>query len=58
MLTLFKAGVTIWLSDTVDSRVKNNIMDKEGHSVTIKGPIHQEHIIIPNAPDRSSKNSK
>lgn len=58
MLAPFKAGVTICLSDTEDFRVKNNTMDKEGNSITIKGPTHQEHIIIPNAPDRSSKNSK
>ena len=50
MLTLMK---TLWglyqlISDKVNFRANKVSKDKEGHCVTIKGPIHQEDRIILN----------
>ena len=58
MLTPIKAGVAVLISENVDFRAKNNTMDKKGHFVTIKGPIHPEDITILNVSNRSSKNFK
>lgn len=58
MLTPVKAGVAILISANVDFRAKNNTMDKKGHFIMIKGPIHPEGITILNVSNRTSKNIK
>jgi exonuclease III len=43
-----QAGVTILISDKVDFKPTLIKQDKEGHSILIKGEIHQTEIIIIN----------
>lgn len=37
-----KAGVTFFISDTVDLRAKKITRDSEGYYIMIKGSVHQE----------------
>jgi hypothetical protein len=43
-----QAGVAILISDKVDFKLTLIKQDKEGHSILIKGEIHQKEIIITN----------
>ena len=43
-----KAGVAILISDKIDLKIKTITRDKEGHYITIKGPIQEEDITIVN----------
>jgi exonuclease III len=43
-----QAGVAILISDTVDFKPTLIKRDKEGHSILIKGEIHQKEITIIN----------
>ena len=43
-----KAGAAIIISDKIDFKIKNNIRDKEGHYIMIKGSIQEEDITIVN----------
>ena len=43
-----KAGVAILMSDKIDFKTKTTTRDKEGHYITIKGSIQEEHITIVN----------
>ena len=43
-----KAGVAILILDKTDLKLKNILRDKEGHSLIIKGSIHEEGITILN----------
>ena len=43
-----KAGVAILISDKIDFKIKTVTRDKEGHYVTIRGPIQEEDITIVN----------
>jgi exonuclease III len=43
-----QAGVAILISDKVDFKPTLIKRDKEGHSILIKGEIHQKEIIIIN----------
>jgi hypothetical protein len=53
-----QAGVAILISDKVDFRLTLIKQDKEGHSIRIKGEIHQKEttIINLNAPNISAPN--
>ena len=42
-----KAGVAILVSDKMDFKIRNNIRDKEGHYIMIRGLI-QENITTAN----------
>jgi exonuclease III len=43
-----QAGVAILISDKVDFKLTLIKRDKEGHSILIKGEIHQKEITISN----------
>ena len=43
-----KAGVSIFISDRIDLKIKKITRDKEGHSIVIKGLIQEEDITIVN----------
>ena len=43
-----KAGVAILISDKIDLKMKNILVDKEGHYIIIKGSIQDEDIAIVN----------
>ena len=43
-----KAGVTIFISDKTDFKVKTTTREKEGHYIMIKGSIQEEYITIVN----------
>jgi hypothetical protein len=43
-----QAGIAILISDKVDFKPKLIKQDKEGHSILIKGEIHQKEITIIN----------
>jgi exonuclease III len=53
-----QAGVAIHTSDKVDFKLTLIKQDKEGHSILIKGEIHQKEITIINlyAPNLSAPN--
>ena len=41
-----KAGVSIFISDKIDLKIKKITSDKDGHCMMIKGSIQEEDIII------------
>ena len=43
-----KAGVAILITDEIDFKMKNILMDKEGHYLMIKDSIQEEDITILN----------
>ena len=43
-----KAGVAIFISDKIDSKVKTITRDKEEHYIMIKGSIQEKDITIVN----------
>ena len=43
-----KTGVVILISDKIDLKIKNIVIDKEGHYIIIKGSIQEEDIAIVN----------
>jgi hypothetical protein len=45
-MPLKQAGVTIFIPDKVDFKPTLVKQDKEGHSILIKGAIHQKEITI------------
>ena len=51
-----KAGVSIFISDKIDLKIKNITRDKEGQYIMIKGSIQEEDITIVNiyAPNNRS----
>jgi exonuclease III len=53
-----QAGVAILISDKIDFKLTLIKWDKEGHSILIKGEIHQKEITISNlyAPNISAPN--
>jgi exonuclease III len=57
-VALKQAGVAILISDKVDFQLTLIKCDKEGHSILIKGEIHQKEITIINlyAPNVSALN--
>jgi hypothetical protein len=53
-----QAGVVVLISDKIDFKPTLIKRDKEGHSILIKGEIHQKEIIIinPYAPNVNTPN--
>ena len=43
-----KAGVSIFISDKADFKIKNTKRDKAGQYIRIKGTFHQEDITLIN----------
>ena len=43
-----KAGVSIFISDRIDLKIKKITRDKEGHYIMIKGSIQEKDITIVN----------
>ena len=41
-----KAGISIFISDKIDLKIKTITRDKEGHYIMIKGSIQEEDITI------------
>ena len=43
-----KAGVSVFISDKIDLKIKKIKIDKEGHYIIFKGSVHEEDITIAN----------
>jgi hypothetical protein len=50
-----QSGVAILISEKVDFKLTFIKQDKEGHSILVKGEIHQNKIIIINLYDQMSE---
>ena len=48
METKKKVGISIFISDKINFKIKNIIKDKEGHYIMIKGSIQEEYITVIN----------